>query len=41
MMLMIMINKIVKNMMKMIAKMSSGYSHGLTIELQSDLKAAV
>lgn len=41
MMLMIMINMIVKKMMKMIAKMRSGYSHGLTIESQSDLKVAV
>ena len=38
MMLMIMINMIEN---KMIAKMSSGYSHGLTIESQSDLKVAV
>ena len=41
MMLMIMINMIVKEMIKMIAKMSSGYSYGLTIESQSDLKVAV
>ena len=38
---MMLINMIVKEMMKMIAKMSSGYSHGLTIESQSDLKVAV
>ena len=41
MMLMIMINMIVKKMMKMIAKMCRGYSHGLTIESQSDLKVAI
>ena len=41
MMLMIMINMIVKKMMKMIAKMSSGYSHGLTSESQSDLSGGV
>ena len=41
MILMIMINMIVKKMMKMIAKMRSGYSHGLTIESQSDLKVVV